>query len=136
MREFYEACEAAIDSKKMDAAVEQLRAAHDLMLPIVNQARARLELRLVADLWGYLEWTAAWVIHKMSECGGEWPGVSPLFLFALSSTYVYPPTTKNRTSLDYRWSKFNELPEKMLPSVPMTAHWPVVRDKTVYEIAR
>jgi len=136
MREFYEACEAAIDSKQTDAAIERLRAAHGFMLPIVNQARARLELHIVADLWGYLRWTVAWVMYKMAECDGEWPGLSPLFLFALSSNYVYPPKTQNRTSLDYRWNKFKELPERMLPNVPMSAHWPLVRDKTVYEIAR
>ena len=136
MREFYEACEEAIDSKQVDTAVEQLRLAHDRMLPIVNQARARLEYHLVADLWEHLQWTVAWVMYKMAECDGEWPGTFPLFLFALSTNYVYPPKPQNRTSLDYRWNKFKELPERMLPSVPMTAHWPIVRDKNVYEIAR
>ena len=137
MREFYEACDVAMDSKRTDSAVKRLREAHDIMQPLVNLAKTRLEFHLVSDLWAYLRWTAAWVIYKMEEGEkGAWPGFLPPWIHALGSTYVYPPTPRNRASLDYRWSKWKDLPETMLPSVPMRTGWPIVRDKTVYEFAR
>lgn len=138
MREFYEACTTAMDSTRTDVAVTRLRKAHDIVQPILKVARARLEFHLMTDLVCYLRWTAAWVVYKIEQGKGEWPdGFGPMFLSSPGTTYVYPPTPKNRSSLDYHWSKWKELPETMLPSIPIWAHrWPIVRDKTVYEFAR
>jgi hypothetical protein len=135
MREFYEACEEAMDSKKTVTAIERLKAAHTIMQPIVDRAKTRLEFHLMTDLRDYLQWTASWVIYKMEEGKGEWPGLEPYWLCALGTTYVYPPNTKNRSSLDYRWSKWKDLPETMLPSVPRHTGM-LIKDKTVYGIAR
>lgn len=136
MRAFYEACEVAMDSKRSDSAVKRLRDAHDIMQPLVNLARARLELRLVYDLWEHLRWCAAWVIYTMDNRKGKYPPIMPFLSCYPGTTYVYPPAPRNRGSLDYRWSAWKDLPETMLPQVPMRASWPIVRDKTVYEIAR
>jgi hypothetical protein len=136
MREFYEACEEAMDSKMTTTAIKRLKTAHSIMQPIVETAKARLEFHLMTDLSEFLRWTAMWVIYKMEEGKGEWPGLSPWWLGALGTTYVYPPTPgRGRTSLDWQWSKWKELPETMLPSIPRHSGW-LFRDKAVYEIAR
>lgn len=117
MRKFFEECETAIKAERRDTALKSLRRAHHIMQPLVAQAKARLELRLVTDLCTWLQWTAA-CIHAKGT--GEWPGISP-WDTAGGTSFVWPPRTRNRTSLDYRWSKRREDPESPLPSVPWTA---------------
>jgi hypothetical protein len=125
MREFYEACDAACESDHRAIAIRRLREAHDIMQPIIEQAKSRLELRLVADLVEYLRWTTSWVIYKIDESKGEWPGFGPLSLMAWGTTFVYPPTPKKEGgSLRYRWGAWRELPETMLPNVAMRTGWP------------
>lgn len=119
MRAFYEACENAIDAKTQEDTLHNLTKADALMQPIVQQARSRLELRLASDLVEHLRWTHSWLKYKATLASEDWPGFcGPLGGFSLGTTYVYPPTPVNRTSLDYRWGKHQDWNESYLPSVP------------------
>lgn len=115
MRGFYEACVEATDATCPSTAIQQLQLAHAALLPLVKQAKARLELRLVADLWAYLRWTTACVAYKMDKM--RWPGLEPM-----SSGPLMAPR-HDRSSLRYRWGAWRELPETFLPSVPMHTGW-------------
>ena len=139
MRAFYEACERIMESKRRDDAIDRLHKAQAIMQPIVDQAKSRLELRLVADLDMFLQYAAQWIACVFDvEAGGKWPGCGPMEVWGYGSTFVYPPIPrKEGGSLKYRWGAARERPETALPQVAMRSGWPVDRlDEATIEFAR
>jgi len=123
MRKFYEACEKASLAKKPETILKYLDEARDAIQPQLALARSRLELRTVADLVEYLRWTVAWCMYHAGQ--GKDPGIDPLWFISGGTTYVYPPAPKgNSSSLDYRWSKWQDRAESYLPWVGANKYGP------------
>ncbi len=136
-RAFYEACENAIEAKTHPTAIKHIQKAQSLIGPLIALARSRLELRTVADLVNYLNWSVAWCEYNLSK-REEYPGLDwPFFHGAFPpSPLGRPPMPTNRASIDHRWSTFQDRPTTNLPSVPMRT-WPYFPEHDqVIEIAR
>lgn len=122
-REFYEACEKAARAKKSATALKYLNIALDNLHPLVAQARARLEFHACVDLMEDFRFSVASCVWNLSN--GKDPGLPPWFFQAGGTTYVYPPTPKGGSStLDYRWSKWQDRAESYLPSVGQNKYGP------------
>ncbi len=74
----------ALVVKRSDSAAIRLRKALDIMQPMIAQAKARLEVHHVTDLWDYFHWTIAWCMWNAEErhAGREPDPFGPLWMCA------------------------------------------------------
>lgn len=111
MRTLYELCEKAEEHARngnRGAAAAALAEAHVFIQPEVEKARMRLETR---TLYGYLA-----TLYRAAQACRAWLHDAPFPAFEGNS---FPPSwdfrarhgTGNRSSLDFRWSKWREKPE-------------------------
>jgi len=105
MRVLYELCaqaeKYACEGNRTKAAAA-LTEAYETIRPEIERARARLELR---TLYGYL-----WVLYQSAQvCQGK---PFPWMESGLQAINTKAYHKKDRSSFDFRWSKWQENPER------------------------
>jgi hypothetical protein len=114
VREFYEACDKAARAKTSETALKHLTISLDNLHPLVAQARARLEIHTALDLLEYFRYSVSAALWGLG--GDKDPGLLPFFFTDGISTFKYPPAPRGGTSsLDFRWSKWQDRAESYLP---------------------
>ena len=133
MKDFYEAIDTAVNAKTPETAEKYLHQAYVIMQPILVLARARLELRTVASLKEYMRWAVAHCIANMVEA--NFLEFDPTWADGYPSSMWAGARQDDRSSLDFRWSWHQDMPERWLPQVPLRT-WPFFPDREVHGFAR